>query len=139
MPSESCHPEVAPPRAPSKAWRAVAACTFAGLALVAPIAARSPASDAPTIAVEELPGEAQKALKLIVSGGPFPYARDGIAFGNYEKLLPLRARGYYHEYTVPTPGMKTRGARRIICGGAKTSVAECYYSNDHYQSFRKIV
>lgn len=139
MPCESWYPAFVPPRAPAKAWRTVVACSLAWLALVVPIEARSPAADSATIAVEELPGDARKTLKLIVSGGPFPYARDGIAFGNYEKLLPQRARGYYHEYTVPTPGVKSRGARRIICGGAKASIAECYYSNDHYQSFRRIL
>jgi ribonuclease T1 len=103
-----------------------------------PLLAKGPADAAP-IPVAQLPMEAQSTLKLIANGGPFPHARDGVIFGNYEKLLPMHARGYYHEYTVPTPGARTRGARRIICGGVKSSIAECYYSDDHYQSFRKIV
>lgn len=108
---------------------------FAG---VGPVLAKGPPDAAP-ISVAQLPKEAQATLKLIADGGPFPYSRDGVVFGNRENLLPLHARGYYHEYTVPTPGSKTRGARRIICGGAKSSAAECYYSDDHYQSFRRIV
>ena len=72
-------------------------------------------------------------------GGPFRYDRDGIVFGNREGLLPLQTRGYYREYTVPTPGAKTRGARRLVCGGAVPARPDaCYYSDDHYQSFRRI-
>jgi len=97
-----------------------------------------PEAAAPDIAQAALPKEAQRTLSLIAQGGPFPYERDGIVFGNREKRLPAHARGYYHEYTVPTPGAHTRGARRIICGGDVQSVAECYYSNDHYQTFRRI-
>jgi ribonuclease T1 len=59
-------------------------------------------------------------------------------FGNREHILPPQPRGYYHEYTVPTPSVRTRGARRIVCGGAVASVSECYYSDDHYQTFRRI-
>jgi ribonuclease T1 len=86
------------------------------------------------VSVVSLPPEAQKALSLIRSGGPFPYARDGVVFGNHEHRLPARARGYYHEYTVPTPGLHNRGPRRIVCG----PLPECYYSADHYRSFRRI-
>ena len=88
------------------------------------------------IAPEELPPEARATLELIARGGPFPYKRDGITFNNYEKLLPAKARGYYREYTVPTPGVQHRGARRIVCGGGRQD--DCYYSADHYRSFRKI-
>jgi guanyl-specific ribonuclease Sa len=111
---------------------------FALFCGVEPLMAKAPPEATP-IAVAQLPAEAQATLELIARGGPFRYSRDGVVFGNREKLLPLHARGYYHEYTVPTPGSKTRGARRIICGGAKFSVTECYYSDDHYQSFRRIV
>ena len=100
--------------------------------------ARSTPDALPDVALTTLPKEAQKTLTLIARGGPFPYQRDGVVFGNREKRLPARARGYYHEYTVPTPGSKTRGARRIICGGDVQSIAECYYTNDHYQTFRRI-
>jgi len=82
----------------------------------------------------ELPVEAQDTLRLIKQNGPFPFPRDGVAFGNRERQLPAHQRGYYHEYTVKTPGVRSRGARRIVCG----VVPECYYSDDHYQSFRRI-
>jgi ribonuclease T1 len=81
-----------------------------------------------------LPIEAQRTVALIKQDGPFPYDRDGVTFGNYEKILPLRQRGYYHEYTVKTPGSRSRGARRIITGRE----SEFYYTDDHYRSFRRI-
>jgi ribonuclease T1 len=86
------------------------------------------------IALAELPREARETLALIKKGGPFPYERDGAVFGNFEKRLPLKARGYYREYTVPTPGLKHRGARRIVAGRE----GEYYYTEDHYRSFRRI-
>ncbi len=92
----------------------------------------SPATGA--ISVAELPREARETLHLIERGGPFPYRRDGVAFGNREHRLPLRQHGTYREYTVPTPGSRDRGARRIVAGTA----SERYYSDDHYRSFRKI-
>ncbi len=77
---------------------------------------------------------------LIHSGGPFPYRKDGIVFGNRERLLPERSRGFYREYTVPTPGARDRGARRIVCGGKQPRIPEsCFYSADHYASFKRIV
>jgi ribonuclease T1 len=90
------------------------------------------------IAAQDLPAEARTTLARIRAGGPFPYERDGVVFGNRERLLLPRPRGYYYEYTVPTPGEKSRGARRIVCGGHVATLAECYYSDDHYRSFRKI-
>jgi guanyl-specific ribonuclease Sa len=84
----------------------------------------------------ELPPEAQATLRLIADKGPFPYQRDGIVFGNYEHRLPEHERGYYHEFTVPTPGAHDRGARRIIVGGDPPIVY--YYSEDHYRTFRQI-
>ncbi len=86
---------------------------------------------------KNLPAEARDTMQLIGQGGPFPYKRDGVVFGNFERRLPPKPRGYYHEYTVPTPGARNRGARRIVTGG--TPPAEFYYSDDHYQSFRRIV
>jgi ribonuclease T1 len=71
---------------------------------------------------------------LIKQDGPFPYSRDGVTFGNYEKRLPLRQRGYYREYTVKTPGSRDRGARRIVAGRE----GEYFYSDDHYRSFLRI-
>jgi ribonuclease T1 len=88
----------------------------------------------PAIFIAELPPEARETLQVIKHGGPFPYARDGAIFGNYERILPPQPRGYYHEYTVKTPGVRHRGARRIVCG----ILPECYYSTDHYRSFRRI-
>ncbi|MHB1360837.1 MAG: guanyl-specific ribonuclease [Rhodocyclaceae bacterium] len=97
-------------------------------------------AQAQDIARAELPSEAHDTLRLIAQGGPFPYKRDGIVFQNREKLLPLQPRGYYLEYTVTTPGLRHRGARRIVCGGeTRQQPAACYYTADHYQSFRKIV
>ena len=95
-------------------------------------------AQAQEISPAELPAEARETLRLIASGGPFPYRRDGITFNNYEKRLPLQPRGYYREYTVATPGVSHRGARRIVCGGARRRPAARYYTADHYRSFRKI-
>ena len=88
----------------------------------------------------ELPPEGVRTYRAIHSGGPFPYEKDGITFGNRERQLPDRPRGYYREYTVPTPGSSDRGARRIVCGGDRPrSPDACYYTADHYASFRLIV
>ena len=87
------------------------------------------------ITVAQLPPEARATLLLIKQGGPFPYARDGVVFGNREGLLPSQPRGYYREYTVPTPGSRDRGARRIVSGGRGGAY---WYSADHYRSFRRI-
>jgi ribonuclease T1 len=93
-----------------------------------------------TVFVHQLSHEAQHTLVLIYQNGPFPYDRDGIVFGNREKLLPMERSGYYREYTVPTPGAKNRGARRIVCGGEKPSSPDrCYYTADHYLSFQLIL
>ena len=88
----------------------------------------------PAIAASELPGEARDTIALIRKGGPFPYQRDGVVFRNFEERLPAKARGYYREYTVKTPGAKDRGARRIVAGRG----GELYYTDDHYNSFRRI-
>jgi guanyl-specific ribonuclease Sa len=90
---------------------------------------RSPAQDG-------LPPEAQAMLRRIARGGPFEHRQDGVVFGNYEGLLPQQPRGYYHEYTVDTPGANNRGARRIVTGGTPPVV--WYYTGDHYRSFRRI-
>lgn len=89
----------------------------------------------PTISVEQLPPEARDTLVLIEAGGPFPYDTDGVTFENREGSLPAHESGYYHEYTVTTPGSPDRGARRIVTGGA----GEQYYTDDHYASFARIV
>lgn len=94
------------------------------------------------VALEALPPEARQTLLLIQRGGPFPYRKDGSVFGNRERLLPRQPRGYYTEYTVPTPGSRDRGARRIVAGrgatGRPASSGEYYYTDDHYRSFRRI-
>lgn len=84
---------------------------------------------------DDLPKEAQQTVRLVKTDGPFPYKRDGVTFGNFEGRLPKKARGYYKEYTVPTPGTRDRGARRIIAGRN----GEYYYTDDHYQTFRRIL
>jgi ribonuclease T1 len=90
------------------------------------------------ISVNQLPHEAQATLMLIKQGGPFPYAKDGVTFGNYEGMLPKQRRGYYHEFTVKTPYARNRGARRIIAGGNPLTSGEYYYTDNHYQTFRRI-
>lgn len=86
------------------------------------------------VAVQSLPPEVRQTLALIKGNGQFPYRQDGKTFGNREKRLPMRAHGYYREYTVKTPGAKDRGARRIVAGNG----GEFYYTDDHYRSFRRI-
>jgi ribonuclease T1 len=87
------------------------------------------------VRIAELPPEAQSTISLIRKGGPYPHERDGVVFSNREKQLPTRERGWYREYTVRTPGEKTRGARRIVAGRDGT----LYYTDDHYRSFRRIL
>lgn len=91
------------------------------------------------IHVAELPTQGRETYELIRQGGPFPYDKDGTVFGNRERLLPINTRGYYREYTVKTPGSRDRGARRIVCGGPVRKPNACYYTADHYASFRQIV
>ena len=92
-----------------------------------------------TITVAQLPVQGRETYVLIHEGGPFPHDKDGVVFGNYERLLPAHKRGYYREYTVRTPGARNRGARRIVCGGRPRTPDACYYTSDHYASFREIV
>ncbi|MFN8466168.1 MAG: ribonuclease domain-containing protein [Caldilineaceae bacterium] len=87
------------------------------------------------IYVDQLPREARDTLRLIERGGPFPFDKDGVTFQNREGILPSRPRGYYHEYTVITPGENDRGARRIVTG----SRGELYYTDDHYDSFKRVL
>jgi ribonuclease T1 len=118
----------------------LALCTLAALLLPAPQAAargETPPASAgkiADIALADLPPEARRTLALIRKGGPYPYDRDDIVFGNREKLLPARERGWYLEYTVVTPGVRHRGARRIVAARS----GEFYYTDDHYASFRRI-
>ncbi|MDR5820249.1 ribonuclease [Caballeronia sp. LZ043] len=91
-----------------------------------------------TIPKAQLPGEAAETLRLVQSGGPFPFGEDGVLFRNSASLLPQHARGYYHAYTVRTPGAADRGLRRIVCGGARKQIRDCYYTDDYYASFKRI-
>lgn len=104
-----------------------------GIALCGAVLARGPLD---AVAASSLPAEAQATLRLIDAGGPFPHRRDGIVFQNRERRLPAQSNGYYREYTVPTPGSRDRGARRIVTGGAPP--VAFYYTGDHYQSFQRI-
>lgn len=99
--------------------------------LAASVALAASAADIPA---GELPSQARQTLALIKAGGPFPYAQDGRIFGNREGALPAQRRGYYREYTVPTPGLRARGARRLVAGRG----GEYYYTEDHYRTFRRI-
>jgi ribonuclease T1 len=122
-------------------WCSVTAAAIgvAGYALARDSAPR--VADFPLIHSSDLPREGQEMLLLIRKGGPFPYAKDGTTFSNRERILPKEPRGFYHEFTVKTPHSRDRGARRIICGGAggKPQAHEtCYYTDDHYASFKKI-
>ena len=101
-------------------------------------ASRQGADGLGTVAVGDLPAEARQTLALIREGGPYPYEKDGTVFGNYERKLPRQRRGYYTEYTVRTPQVRSRGARRIIAGGRDGRPTEFYYTDDHYQTFRRI-
>jgi ribonuclease T1 len=92
-------------------------------------------SGLPTIAYDRLPAQARETIGLIQRGGPFPYRQDGAVFQNRERLLPGKPGGYYHEYTVVTPGSPDRGARRIIAG----EKGELYYTDDHYDSFKQVI
>ena len=118
---------------------------LAGLGGTSLVQAKSPfngsATDSslPTVELKQLPVQARDVMGLITAGGPFKYDKDGTVFGNRERILPSEKRGFYREYTVKTPGEKSRGARRIVCGGLQpTSPDACFYTDDHYSSFRKI-
>ncbi len=100
----------------------------------ASVGATDPVSGLPWMSVQELPEEGRMMLTRIDAGGPFPQSRDAITFENREDLLPDERRGYYREYTVATPGSADRGARRIVAGAGD----EFYYTDDHYDSFRRI-
>lgn len=92
----------------------------------------------PSVALASLPKEVAETIVLVKRGGPFPYARDGVIFNNYEKRLPLKKRGYYQEYTIRTPGVRGRGARRLIVGGRTAPSPDYFYTSDHYASFQCI-
>lgn len=122
---------------------AVALAALVGMAATVPDSsalARTAGADLPTVALSELPREAQIMHGRILAGGPFRHEKDGAVFGNRERLLPAAPRGFYRQYTVRTPGASNRGARRIVCGGEPpTRPLACYYTADHYASFSRIV
>lgn len=103
------------------------------------VSAKEPPAAAAVIHLEALPAEGRETMERIRLGGPFPYEKDGTVFGNRERLLAPMPRGHYREYTVRTPGARNRGARRIVCGGPPKTPDACYYTADHYASFRRIV
>jgi ribonuclease T1 len=117
----------------------LAAAITGPLAQARSLADRPAESKSAVIQVAELPRQGRETYELIRQGGPFPYDKDGSVFGNRERLLPSERRGFYREYTVATPGSRDRGARRIVCGGPQRAPHACYYTADHYASFRKIV
>ncbi|MCI2420975.1 ribonuclease N [Saccharopolyspora sp. K220] len=89
-------------------------------------------SGLPVRELSALPPEVGQTWRLITKGGPFPFpGKDGSVFGNREGVLPRQDPGYYHEYTVPTPGSSDRGAQRLVTGAH----SEIYYTGDHYESF----
>ena len=92
-----------------------------------------------SIPLSDLPTHGQRVYGAILRGGPFSYEKDGSVFGNREQLLPKARRGFYREYTVETPGSRDRGARRIVCGGEKPAPEACWYTADHYSSFKRIL
>ncbi|WP_326577798.1 ribonuclease N1 [Actinacidiphila glaucinigra] len=127
------------PTGPARRFLATAAALLGALALLLtgcslPSAGTSAVETPPTVAAGTLPAEARETLRLIDAGGPFPYAKDGTVFHNFEGILPSRPSDYYREYTVPTPGAPDRGARRIVAGAG----GEIYYTDDHYKTFRAV-
>ena len=123
---------------------ALTSCLFAVVVAGGSLAHARSSTDVPTrisatVRLAELPPQGRETYGRIREGGPFAHEKDGVVFGNRERLLPQEKRGYYREYTVQTPGSRDRGARRIVCGGPKKTPQACYYTADHYASFRKIV
>ena len=142
MPQTGTSPPDAGPPATSRPGTAepVTSATFATSAVAnPPVTSPTPSvantSGLPEVRASELPVEARRTLALIALGGPYPYTRDDVTFGNFERSLPRKSSGYYREYTVPTPGESDRGARRIVAGKA----GEKYYTADHYNSFKFII
>ena len=123
------------PTSPGPTGRTTEAVVGGPAAGVPDVGGTDPDSGLPRVGLAELPPEAGDTVDLIDAGGPFPYGQDGSTFGNFEGILPDRDRGYYAEYTVETPGSPDRGARRIVAGDE----GELYWTEDHYDSFERIV
>lgn len=115
-------------------------CLFLVMSLLSALALGRQAEPHVTdsIPVASLPSEARQALAEVRRGPPYAYAKDGVAFGNHERLLPRQPRGYYREFTVRTAGSRNRGARRLIIGGTPATSNEIYYTADHYASFIRV-
>lgn len=111
--------------------RPTATSSTGGLVIATPL----PGDRMRTIRLEQLPAEAHETIRLIARGGPFPYRQDGAVFENREGRLPRKPAGYYREYTVITPGSPDRGARRLVRG----EQGELYYTDDHYNTFRRVI
>ena len=110
-------------------------CTYTPPAATPHETSATPSSGLATMRAADLPSEGRAVLALIDKGGPFRYQQDNTVFANNEGLLPMRPAGYYHEYTVPTPGSPDRGARRLIAG----KDGDIYYTADHYDTFRQVI
>lgn len=128
-----------------RTWRlpcAALLCAIGLLPIAVAVSAREGPQPIPEVPAAALPTEARETLALIKRGGPFPYRQDGAVFRNFEHRLPARGRGYYREYTVPTPGAHDRGPRRIIAGAGESgdvrASGEYYYTGDHYRTFRRV-
>ena len=132
-------------RNPWGVWSRAAAVALLALSGCLPGTSAQAKTEAPAVVLQTttlaaLPSQGRDMMALIEKGGPFKYDKDGTVFGNREKILPARQRGYYREYTVRTPGESSRGARRIVCGGQQPRAPDaCFYTDDHYASFRQIV
>ena len=128
-----------PPRGnPLRRW-GLGVSIAAGLSCGISVQARQSFVEPATVALAQLPLEAQAVHRRILEGGPFQHAKDGAVFGNRERALPVKPRGFYREYTVATPGARDRGARRIVCGGRQPRLPDaCFYTADHYNSFHRI-
>jgi ribonuclease T1 len=123
---------------PLRRW-ALGVSTAATLACAGTLQARERSVEPAPVALAQLPLEAQAVHRRIHEGGPFQHAKDGAVFGNRERALPGKPRGFYREYTVATPGARDRGARRIVCGGREPRMPDaCFYTADHYNSFHRI-
>lgn len=123
-------------------FRSALASTLLAVAFTGWAQARTPEflpTPQTAVKLSELPRQGRETYELIRQGGPFPFEKDGTVFGNRERLLPAKARGYWREYTVKTPRSRDRGARRIVCGGQPMTPDACFYTADHYASFRQIL
>lgn len=127
----------------ARAYKTAFACVLGGAFVWMPAVAHAKGpllrERLATMRVAQLPAQGRATYALIRQGGPFPYEKDGTVFGNRERILPPHKRGYYREYTVATAGVRHRGARRIVCGGKPVAPDVCYYTADHYNSFRELI